>query len=58
MRNGAIAIGGQDGINIINPAKILPAQKHANVLFSGFVLFDHPLKAGEEFEGRVLWKNP
>ena len=53
MRNGAIAIGGQDGINIINPAKILPAQKHAKVLFSGFVLFDHPLKAGEEFEGRV-----
>ena len=53
MRNGAIAIGGQDGINIINPAKILPALKHAHVLFSGFVLFDHPLKAGEEFEGRV-----
>ena len=46
------AIGGQDGINIINPAKILPAQKHAHVLFSGLVLFDHPLKAGEEFEGR------
>lgn len=22
-------------------------------MFSGFVLFDHPLKAGEEFEGRV-----
>ena len=53
MRNGAIAIGGQDGVNIINPAKILPAQKHAHVLFSGLVLFDHPLKAGEEFEGRV-----
>ena len=53
MRNGAIAIGGQDGINIINPAKILPAQKNAHVLFCGFVLFDHPLKAGEEFEGRV-----
>lgn len=57
MRNGAIAIGGQDGINIINPAKILPAQKNAHVLFSGFVLFDHPLKAGEEFEGRVPLEN-
>ena len=56
MRNGAIAVGGQDGINIINPAKIRASKQQAHVLFSGLVLFDHPLMAGEEFEGRVPLK--
>lgn len=52
--NGDIVIGGQEGINIINPG--LERYKKKNVLarFSGLVLFDHPLKAGEEFEGRVV----
>lgn len=56
MHNGAIAIGGQDGINIINPRSIRSGKKQAHVLFSGLVLFDHPLTAGEEFEGRVPLK--
>ncbi len=56
MRNGSIAVGGQDGINIISPRLIQANKKQARVLFSGFVLFDHPLTAGEEFEGRVPLK--
>lgn len=56
MRNGSIAVGGQDGINIISPSRIHATQKQAHVLFSGLVLFDHPLMAGEEFEGRVPLK--
>ena len=56
MRNGAVAVGGQDGINIINPSVIRAGKKQAHVLFSGLVLFDHPLTAGEEFEGRVPLK--
>ena len=56
MRNGCVAVGGQDGINIINPRVIRASKKQARVLFSGLVLFDHPLMAGEEFEGRVPLK--
>ena len=53
LRNGSIAVGGQDGVNIISPGSIHACQKQAHVLFSGLVLFDHPLMAGEEFEGMV-----
>ena len=56
MRNGSVAIGGQDGINIINPRIVRPGKKQSHVLFSGLVLFDHTLTAGEEFEGRVPLK--
>ena len=56
LHNGAIAVGGQDGINIISPRQIQMGKKQAHVLFSGLVLFDHPLAAGEEFEGRVPFR--
>ncbi len=57
MRNGDIAIGGQDGINIISPRSAKNAKTHVKALFSGLVLFDHALTAGEEYEGRVVLKN-
>ena len=52
MRNGSVAIGGQDGINIINPRIVRPGKKQSHVLFSGLVLFDHTLTAGEELRRR------
>ena len=54
MRNGDIAIGGQDGVNIISPRSAQNAKNHVCALFSGVVLFDHALTAGEEYEGRVI----
>lgn len=53
-RGGDLVIGGQDGINIIHTKMELNSQRHVKALFSGLVLFDHPLKAGEEYEGRVV----
>ncbi len=52
--NGDIILGGQDGINIIHPQVDRHVRRNAKVLFSGLVLFDHPLKAGEEYEGKVV----
>lgn len=52
--NGDLAIGGQDGINIIHTKMERNANRHVKALFSGLVLFDHPLMAGEEYEGRVV----
>lgn len=54
MADGSIAVGGQDGVNIIPVQAGSKAKKSASVLFSGLVLFDHPLMAGEEYEGRVI----
>lgn len=55
--NGDLAIGGQDGINIIHTKMERNANRHVKALFSGLVLFDHPLMAGEEYEGRVVLEN-
>ena len=52
--NGDIILGGQNGINIIHPQVDRRIQRNAKALFSGLVLFDHPLKAGEEYEGKVV----
>ncbi len=52
--NGDIILGGQGGINIIHPQTERHTATHAKALFSGLVLFDHPLKAGEEYEGKVV----
>ena len=37
MRNGDIAIGGQDGVNIISPRSAQNAKNHVRALFSGVV---------------------
>lgn len=54
LNDGSIVVGGQDGINIIPVQAGSRVKKSARVLFSGLVLFDHPLVAGEEYEGRVV----
>lgn len=53
-KTGDLVIGGQEGINIIHTRMDRSAHLHAKALFSGLVLFDHPLKAGEEYEGKVV----
>lgn len=53
-RKGMLVLGGQDGINSIRTQMERSVDHHATVLFSGLVLFDHPLDAGEQYEGRVV----
>lgn len=53
-KNGDLVIGGQDGINVIHTKMERNAKSHVKALFSGLVLFDHPLAAGEEYEGKVV----
>ena len=52
--NGDIVVGGQDGVNIIHPQTAKSTHHQSKALFSGLVLFDHPLMAGEEYEGKVV----
>lgn len=53
-RSGDIVLGGQDGVNIIRPQQEKGREKNIRTLFSGLVLFDHPLDVGEEYEGSVI----
>ena len=53
-KNGDLVLGGQDGINIIHTRADRAPHRHVKAVFSGLVLFDHPLTAGEEYEGRVV----
>lgn len=52
--NGHILIGGQDGINSIPSRSQRQMAADTRVLFSGIVLFDHPLSVGENYMGRVI----
>ena len=54
-QEGKLIVGGQDGINVIDTQMERKPRKHVKALFSGLVLFDHPLAAGEEYEGRVVF---
>ncbi len=51
---GQIIVGGQDGINAIPSRSQRQMAANTKVLFSGIVLFDHPLSVGENYMGRVI----
>lgn len=53
-RQGSVVAGGQDGINILPMSKTMKTSSNARAIFSGVVLFDHPLGVGEKFNGRVV----
>lgn len=52
-----ILVGGQDGINIIPSRSQQQIAVNTRVLFSGIVLFDHPLSVGEKYMGRIILEN-
>ena len=51
---GNVVVGGQDGINVIPSRSHRQVAADVRVLFSGIVLFDHPLSVGEKYMGRVI----
>lgn len=53
-QRGDILVGGQDGVNIIRPDMTAMRPTRPKASFSGLLLFDKPLAAGEMFNGRVV----
>ena len=53
-KSGNIVAGGQDGISILPMSKAMKSVPHAKAIFCGIVLFDHPLRVGENYGGRVV----
>ena len=55
-RMGDVLVGGQDGINVVPRHHQHEKQAESHALFTGLILFDHPLAVGEEYNGRVILK--
>ena len=53
-RDGHLLIGGQDGLDIISTLKLSEGNGEEHPVFSGLVLFDQIVEAGEEINGRVI----
>lgn len=55
-RNGAIVVGGQDGINILTPQSDLKLVLSSKALFSGLLVFNQPVRVGDDYNGHVILK--
>lgn len=53
-RDGLLLIGGQDGLDIINPKALSNQQSKERPVFSGLQIFDVDVPVGGEVDGRVI----
>ena len=52
--DGMILVGGQGGLDVINPKAISDEKSKERPLFSGLQIFDVDVPVGREFNGRVI----
>lgn len=52
--DGLLLIGGQGGLDIINPATLQDTKSKERPVFCGLQIFDQDVAVGKEFEGRVI----
>ena len=52
--DGLILIGGQDGIDIINPKALSDTKSKERPIFSGLQIFDMDVAVGQEVDGHVI----
>jgi len=53
-RDGLILVGGQDGIDVIDPKGLSDAASKERPIFSGLQIFDQDVVVGKETDGRVI----
>lgn len=53
-RSGLLLVGGQGGLDIINPKGLSSARSKEHPIFSGLQLFDVDVPVGKEIDGRVI----
>ena len=53
-RDGLILVGGQSGVDVIDPRRIASAKGHERPVFSGLQIFDRDVVVGQETDGRVI----
>ena len=52
--DGLILIGGQGGLDVINPKAMSNAKSKERPIFSGLQIFDADVPVGKEFDGRII----
>ena len=52
--DGLLLIGGQSGLDVINPKALSDVKKKEHPIFSGLQLFDVNVAVGQEVDGRVI----
>ena len=55
-KRGLILVGGQGGVDVLNPKNLGKGRMKEMPLFSGLQLFDQDVKVGEEVDGRLILK--
>ena len=53
-RDGKVLVGGQGGLDIIDPAKLEDVRSREHPVFSGLQLFDQDIAVGQEYDGSVI----
>jgi signal transduction histidine kinase/streptogramin lyase len=53
-RDGKVLVGGQGGLDIINPNQLQDKRRKERPVFSGLQIFDQDVAVGEKFNGRVI----
>lgn len=53
-RDGLLLVGGQGGLDIINPRGLTSAKSKERPVFSGLQIFDADVAVGKEIDGRVI----
>ena len=53
-RDGKVLIGGQGGLDIIDPSLLQDKKSDERPVFSGLQIFDQDVEVGREFKGRVI----
>ena len=53
-RDGKVLVGGQGGLDIINPSQLRHSRSKERPVFAGLQIFDQDVAVGKEFNGRVI----
>ena len=53
-RDGKVLVGGQGGLDIIDPSLLEDTQSKERPVFSGLQIFDQDVEVGKKFNGRVI----
>jgi len=52
--DGLVLLGGQEGLDILNPRRLFNSRQRVEPRFSGLVLYDEEVVVGKKYGGRVI----
>lgn len=57
MKNGHLAFGGKNGLNVFDPKEVVRNQEPGKLVFLGLQVANHQIKPGEEFNDRIWFEH-